>query len=83
MEVRHGEKLLQAQDKETPTLVSLEDHDRRVAALPLPTYPRPNGIACPKCGCCLLDSNEFILFSHPPKASVHCGNCHWRGVRNI
>lgn len=44
--------------------------------------PRPNGIACEKCGAELLDTNpNMVLTSMPPKKSVHCKKCGWSGYR--
>lgn len=41
----------------------------------------PNGIACPKCGSELLDSNERMLLSYPAKREIHCADCGWTGHR--
>lgn len=38
-------------------------------------YPRPNGIACPKCGKEMHDRNENVLTSNPPKKEVICLEC--------
>ena len=44
--------------------------------------PQLNGIACPKCGEELYDSNPMItLTSMPPKKSVHCSKCDYVGYR--
>lgn len=44
--------------------------------------PRPNGIACPKCGGELLDSSPMItLTSYPPQKNVHCPACDYTGYR--
>jgi hypothetical protein len=46
--------------------------------------PRPNGIACPKCGAELLDSNpNVMLTSMPPKMNTHCAKegCGYSGYR--
>lgn len=44
--------------------------------------PHPNGIACPKCGEELWDSNPMVtLYSNPPKKYVHCPKCGYRGYR--
>lgn len=43
--------------------------------------PQPNGIACPKCGKELFDSNPHVqLDSNPPQMGVHC-ECGYRGYR--
>ncbi len=44
--------------------------------------PHPNGIACPKCGKELWDSNpRMTLTSNPPKKNIHCPECNYRGYR--
>jgi len=44
--------------------------------------PHPNGIACPKCGKELWDSNPMLtLTSNPPKKDIHCPACDYRGYR--
>ena len=44
--------------------------------------PRPNGVACPKCGAELFDSNPLMkLTSIPPQKNVHCGECSYIGYR--
>ena len=44
--------------------------------------PRPNGIACPKCGEEMMDSNPMItLTSHPAQKNVHCPKCEYKGYR--
>ena len=54
-------------------LQSLQDHNlRKLAVL---TYPRPNGIACPKCESEMNDVNGMILASHPAKKLVECPEC--------
>ncbi len=43
--------------------------------------PKPNGIACPKCGSELIDTNPMItLTSNPLQKNVHC-NCGYKGYR--
>ena len=43
--------------------------------------PQKNGIACPKCGEEMWDSNPMItLTSNPPKKNVHC-DCGYVGYR--
>jgi hypothetical protein len=42
-----------------------------------------NGIACPKCGEEMYDTNpNMILTSNPPKKSVHC-KCGFSGYRTL
>ena len=43
-------------------------------------FPRLNGIACPKCGEELYDTNSLILTSMPPKRNIHC-ECGYKGYR--
>lgn len=44
--------------------------------------PHPNGIACPKCGKELWDSNpSMTLTSNPPQKNVHCPACGYHGYR--
>lgn len=46
------------------------------------TYPLLNGIACPKCGEELYDSNPMItLASNPPQKNIHCSKCNYVGYR--
>jgi len=67
-------------------LKSLNDHDaeRWNAHQELQRLSRrhPNGIACPKCGAELNDSNPSrTLLSNPPQKDVDCGACGYRGCR--
>lgn len=44
--------------------------------------PKPNGIACPKCGEELMDSQPMMtLTSNPPKKDIHCPSCGYVGYR--
>jgi uncharacterized protein with PIN domain len=44
--------------------------------------PRLNGIACPKCGEELYDSNPMMtLTSMPTQKNVHCSKCDYIGYR--
>ena len=60
-------------DKIMP-LQSLDDHNKQ-RQIELPKYPRPNGIACPKCGKEMHDLNANVLTSIPPKKAVSCLEC--------
>lgn len=61
------------------TLVSLEAYNR---SRQICTGPRLNGIACPKCGAELADSDpNVVLTSLPPQMRVHCSSCDYRGYR--
>jgi len=44
--------------------------------------PHPNGIACPKCGAELWDSDPTrMLASNPPQKNVNCPGCGYVGYR--
>ena len=45
------------------------------------TYPQPNGIACPKCGAELMDTDGMILTSYPAQRNVKCSKCEYVGYR--
>jgi len=46
--------------------------------------PELNGIACPKCGEELFDSNPMItLTSYPAQKKVHCSKCDYVGYRFV
>lgn len=64
-------------------LESLDDYNERMAKMiaALNTYPRPNGLACPKCGAELQDSDGMVLTSHPAQRSVNCSKCDYQGYR--
>ena len=63
-------------------LISLEENNRQ-AYVASSCDPRPNGVACPKCGAELYDSSPcFALTSHPLQYYVHCPSCKWHGTRN-
>lgn len=70
-------------------LKSLEEHNNITSTFHrgfLPQTPVPNGIACPKCGEELLDSQPNVtLASMPPKKNVHCSNekCDFRDYRIV
>lgn len=66
-------------------LISLEDHNRlytRKGDYFQRGVPVENGIACPKCGEELFDSDPMnILFSCPPQKSTMCKKCGYTGYR--
>jgi hypothetical protein len=64
-------------------LKSLEQHNKETVdyLYQMNTYPRPNGIACPKCGAELMDTNSEVLCSNPPKHNINCSKCEYRGYR--
>lgn len=46
----------------------------------------PNGIACPKCGLELVDTDRSRqLASYPPQYNIHCENkdCNYHGYRLV
>lgn len=67
------------------TLKSLEEYNEimRRAYKETMEYPRPNGIACPKCGKELMDSDLMILISMPPQKNTHCPECGFKGYRVV
>lgn len=70
-----------------PTLKSLEEFNDERRALHRVmsdnlSPARPNGIACPKCGKELMDSDPSItLTSCPPQKNIHCKGCGYKGYR--
>lgn len=66
-------------------LKSLEEHNNRARKGTMMSYgnePVPNGIACPKCGEELMDSNPMMtLTSFPAQKNIHCPKCEYRGFR--
>jgi hypothetical protein len=63
-------------------LTSLEEHNKKHGVAYDYTSPRKNGIACPKCGCELMDTNPSrVLLSNPPQYQVHCSSCDYHGTR--
>jgi len=46
--------------------------------------PRPNGIACPKCGKELVDVEpNTMLTSWPPQLRIACQHCRYTGYRIV
>jgi DNA-directed RNA polymerase subunit RPC12/RpoP len=44
--------------------------------------PKSNGIACPKCGNELMDTNPMMtLTSYPAQKNIHCPKCGYTGYR--
>jgi ribosomal protein S27AE len=66
-------------------LKSLEEHNSNASNMQwamMDNSPKPNGIACPKCGEELLDSHpNVILTSMPAQKNVHCSKCDYVGYR--
>ena len=46
-------------------------------------YPKLNGIECPDCKSELMDADDILLTSYPPKKRVICSNCNYRGYRIV
>ncbi len=66
------------------TLKTLEEHNKKVSDQYADriTYPRPTGIACPKCPDGELhDTDGWTEQSLPPKRRVCCTSCGWKGHR--
>ena len=66
-----------------PSLKSLEAFNEEARRRHrLATEPHGNGIACPKCGAELRDSNPMMMLtSDPPQMNVHCPACDYYGTR--
>jgi len=64
---------------------TLEEYNaRRNKELKLATsYPKLNGIGCPKCGEELFDTGGSSLMSYPAQKRVNCGKCGFKGYRVI
>jgi len=62
-------------------LISLDDFNNRTLGITPPKSPKRNGIACPKCGEELYDSDTMILTSYPAKKNIHCEACSYKGYR--
>ena len=57
-------------------LISLEDFNKsREQNFSIFSYPKPNGIECPKCKAEMMDSTGEMLCTHPPQRAIHCKNC--------
>jgi hypothetical protein len=68
-------------------LISLAENNMNASvsqAAMLHNTPVLNGIACPKCGKELFDSNTlpgYKAISYHPMKDIHCNNCEFRGYR--
>lgn len=65
-------------------LRSLEEYNADRRATYEPRGQLLNGIACPKCGAELADTNpNMIMTSNPPQTGVNCSDqaCGYRGYR--
>lgn len=66
------------------TLFTLEEYQKQrrveIERARLARQPHPNGIACPRCGEELWDSDPTMtLASNPPQKNIHCPSCKWVG----
>lgn len=69
---------------EMKKLKTLEEHNKHHSPLYSFDLSKPikNGIACPKCGEELIDSNPMaVLCSNPPKKNIKCESCDYSGYR--
>lgn len=69
-------------------LKSLEQHEKEKATIHTfveSSSPRKNGIACPKCGEELWDSNPSIRLLGNYKTHIHCikKDCNYKGSRTV
>ncbi len=65
-----------------PTLTPLDEFNHTHRKLhELPTYPLNNGIACPKCGKEMQDTDGGVLLSYPPQKNINCPACGHRDYR--
>jgi ribosomal protein S27E len=64
-------------------LVSLEDYNNiRTKMFNTVFTSDITGVACPKCGEELLDTEPHFTFAgSPPQKSVHCSSCNWDGYK--
>ena len=66
-------------------LKNLAEHNSQASSTQwamMDSSPRLNGIACPKCGAELYDSNPMVtLTSMPAQKNVHCSKCDYIGYR--
>ncbi|HEC72077.1 MAG: hypothetical protein ACTSW7_00850 [Candidatus Thorarchaeota archaeon] len=57
-------------------------HRRQMYQRRISNKPVLNGIACPKCGKEMMDSNPSIsLSSNPPQKNIHCPKCNYKDFR--
>lgn len=70
---------------EEKKLKTLKDHNRERLKENWGMYrndPTPNGISCPICEKEMLDTSPMmVLTSIPPKKSVNCPFCNYKGFR--
>jgi hypothetical protein len=74
-------------DSTNSGLVSLDEHNSNAWSTQTRWFsnePIPNGIACPKCGNELMDTNPMMtLTSYPAQKDVHCPKCEYKGYRIV
>jgi uncharacterized protein with PIN domain len=60
---------------------TLEQHNEEFIAnhKKATTFPRKNGIACPKCNKELSDVSNWVLLSWPTQKEVICESCGHKG----
>lgn len=65
-------------------LITLEDFNKSREGIHIYEQKQLNGIACPKCNNELYDTNPLIaLASNPPRKSIHCEKCEYKGTRIV
>lgn len=64
-------------------LRNLDEHNKSALDTNrLMTAGHPNGIACPKCGAEMWDTNPSVMLtSWPPRYSIHCPECGHTTIR--
>lgn len=74
-----------AEGKGVDKLKTLDEFNKERQQLHRKTesYPKRNGIECPKCGEELMDADDTILLSNPPQRNVVCSSCDFRGYRIV
>jgi hypothetical protein len=61
-----------------------EYNEAKIAAhnLSIKRWNVPNGLACPECGCELVDVDPMmVLGGQPPQLDVFCTSCRFQGYR--
>lgn len=65
-------------------LKSLDDSNEEAFERQLIGAPVKNGIACPRCGAELYDTNpDRTLTTYPPQRNTNCGSCPYTGTRYL
>ena len=64
------------------TLKTLEEFNHEMLKEYYPAEDKnKNGIACPKCGEELYDTDGVVLLLYPPQKKIHCAKCDYEGRR--